>query len=73
MPKKAPKMETYFEVTHKIIEGKNTLTFQPKHKEDNGYGPKTIEVTEEQWNALKYHFATGVNDTTKESILAYVY
>ncbi|RZJ88194.1 MAG: hypothetical protein EOO20_14270 [Chryseobacterium sp.] len=65
-------METKFTIIHKLIAGKNILTISPEKEKGNNYKPKTIEVTEDQWNELKFHFATGVNDKTKETILAYV-
>lgn len=65
-------METHFEVTHQVVEGKQLLTFSPKHTKGNNFKPKSIEITQDQWNELRYHFATGVNDKTKQSILAYI-
>ncbi|MXV16864.1 hypothetical protein [Hufsiella ginkgonis] len=64
-------MGTNFEIHHKVVDGNHILTFKPEIP-NKGYPPTTIEVTEDQWNCLRYHFATGVNDKTGESILAYV-
>ena len=64
-------MNTDFEIIYKEDNGKHFMTFKPKKKGSN-FLPKQIEITLEQWNELRYHFATGVDDVNKELILAYV-
>jgi hypothetical protein len=49
-----------FTITHRIVQGRHTLTFSPTIPNE-GYPPKAIFVDEDQWNALKYHFATEVD------------
>ena len=65
-------METTFTITYEIVNDQPTLTISPAVSEGNNYKPKSIEVTEDQWNELRYHFATGVDDVKHRSILAYV-
>lgn len=64
-------METLFTIEHRLIDGTHTLTISPQ-KKNEGFPPKQIEVTEAQWNELRFHFATGVDDKNKVSILAYI-
>lgn len=47
-----------FQISYKTEDGKHFLTISPSVKNE-GYKPKEIEVTEEQWNAIRYHFAVG--------------
>jgi hypothetical protein len=52
------KIKTDFEISYNTTDGKHFLTISPSVKNE-GFKPKEIEVTEEQWNALRYHFAVG--------------
>lgn len=65
---------SHFEIVHEMIDGRNMVTFTPvKFLVFSGYPPKQIEFTQEQWDALQYHFAKMVNDKTGISKLAYIF
>lgn len=60
-----------FELFHKKDGKANILTISPSVK--CNYSPVNIELSDDQWNALQYHFAKMVNDKEGISKLAYVY
>lgn len=63
-----------FTITHKQDGAANIVTITPTHlKALVNYGAVNIELTDDQWSALKYHFATMVNDKEKLTKLAYIY
>lgn len=65
------KSSDLFRVVHKKDGATNIVTFEPATP--CGYEPVSIELTNEQWDALRYGFATMVNDKEKITKLAYVY
>lgn len=58
--KKSYNMEDLFIIQHFVKDGKHYLNFVPK-EESEGYPPKEIEVSENQWNQLKFHFGMAQN------------
>jgi hypothetical protein len=60
-----------FSISHRTEDNKHFITFIPM-LENKGYAPKEIEVTEQQWNDLRYHFALGVNDVLNIEKLTYI-
>lgn len=52
------KIKSDFQISHRTEDGKHFLTIAPA-VENEGFKPKEIEVTEDQWHALRYHFACG--------------
>lgn len=72
MAKQKAKPDDKFEVHHTEKDGKHFLHFIPAVKNE-GYPPKEVAVTEEQWHALKYHFAVGTNVVTSDEKIVYIY
>lgn len=66
------KIKSEFQISHRTEDGKHFLTISPS-VENEGFKPKEIEVTEDQWHALKYHFAVGYPNgpNTDPGTLAY--
>lgn len=50
-----------FQLLHKEENGTHTLTIIPS-KKNHGYPELKLEITEGQWNDIKYHFTTAVDD-----------
>lgn len=71
MPKK-DEIDDLFRVMHKEKHGKHFLVFEPQH-DSEGYPPKEIQVTADQWDSLRYHFMKMINDRTGEEKIGYVY
>lgn len=67
--KNAPGVSTEFTISHKQVAGKHLLTIAPS-KEAEGWPPKEVEVSQEQWDELRFHFGTAHNDKTGEAILS---
>lgn len=67
----AAKYDDKFTLHHNEVDGVHSLTFAPAVKNE-GYPPKTIELTEGQWNDLKYHFVVGYSTPLYEKLI-YVY
>lgn len=61
-----------FTLTHRVENGNHFLTVSPS-KGNDGYPSKEIEITEGQWNDLRYHFAQAVDDKNKIEKLTYIY
>ncbi len=64
--KKEASVDDLFRIFHQYKNGKHFLTFSPAIGCE-GYPPKEVEVTEEQFNELKYHFVhvffgPGINE-----------
>lgn len=57
-----------FTITHHQQEEKHFLKFSPSKKVE-GYPPKEIEITLEQWNELRYHFMLATIDKTGKHTL----
>jgi hypothetical protein len=57
-----------FTIKHSKKDDKNILTIAPS-KPVEGFPEKELEVTQEQWDNLQYHFMKGVDDKTGESTL----
>lgn len=66
----AAKSDDKFIITHKVVDGVHQLIFSPA-KPNEGYPPKTVEILQSQWDALKYHFAVGYGG--EEEKLIYVH
>jgi hypothetical protein len=66
------KSDDKFEVHHREANGKHFIALHPASKNE-GYPPKEIEVTEEQWHSLKYHFAMGFCIENDDEKLIYVH
>jgi hypothetical protein len=64
----AAKSDDKFRIFHREDAGKHFITITPVVKND-GYPPKEIELTEGQWNDLKYHFAMGYSDAGDEKLI----
>lgn len=64
-----PKPEFDFQIIHQERDGKHTLIVSPS-KVNAGYGPVAIEVTQKQWDDLRFTFATAVSD--KHEKLTYI-
>lgn len=60
-----------FKVFYKQEGDQHSLTFVPAQNAE-GYEKKTIAITAEQWNELKYHFMTAIDDRAGVTKLAYV-
>lgn len=58
MGKTPPQPHFDFKVTHEEVSFKHLVTFSPV-EENEGFPPKTIELTQEQWDALRFHFGIG--------------
>jgi hypothetical protein len=65
------KSDDKFTLHHKEVDGVHSLTFAPAVKNE-GFPPKTIELTEGQWNDLKYNFGVGYFGPEDEKLI-YVY
>jgi hypothetical protein len=68
----AAKSDDKFELHHKEVDGKHTLIITPSVTNE-GYPPKEVEITEGQWNDMKYHFAMGIHTKTGDEKLIYVH
>lgn len=68
---KQPKSKDTFKIYYKKQGNSHLLKFVPSVT-PSGYKPNEIEVTEQQWHALKFHFMTMINDATNETKLGYV-
>jgi hypothetical protein len=60
-----------FIIEHMNVNDVHHIKFIPA-KEAPGYEPKTIEVTENQWNELRYHFMMAYDDKNKIERLSYL-
>ena len=60
-----------FRLHYKKKDEKHFLIVTPI-EENQGFLPKEIEITLEQWNDLRYHFAVGIADAVGDTKLAYV-
>lgn len=60
-----------FIIEHMVVEGVHHVKFIPSIKSE-GYEPKTIEITESQWDNLRYHFMTAINDKSGVERLSYL-
>lgn len=69
MAKKSEFNDT-FTLSHSEKNG-HFLTVSPAIKSE-GFEPIAIEITSEQWDKLRFHFITAMNDKNKESLLAYL-
>lgn len=66
------KSDDKFEIHHHEAGGKHFVIIQPGVANE-GYPPKEIEVTEDQWHSLKYHFAMGLCFEKQDEKLIYVH
>jgi hypothetical protein len=58
----AAKSDDKFKIFHKSEkDGNHTLIIHPMVANE-GYSPREISITEEQWNALRYHFVIGYSN-----------
>lgn len=71
MPKQDIKIHNDFMIYHAKKDGKNIMTIRPA-TECPEMPQIHIEVTDEQWDTLRYHFATQVNDAEGITRLAYL-
>lgn len=70
MPKAKPGFD--FQILHQERDGVHYLVVSPSVPNE-GYGPVIIEITEKQWDELRFHFATAVEDELKMEKLTYIY
>lgn len=60
-----------FFILHNVKDGKHYLDFCPK-KECSNFPPVVVEITSEQWDALRYEFITGYADKEQIQKLFYI-
>ncbi len=64
----AAKSDDKFEIHHRIIDGAHVLNIIPAVKNE-GFPEKGIEITEGQWNDLRYHFAIALIAPDHEKLI----
>lgn len=64
----AAKSNGTFFISHKVINGAHHLEFTPAIKNE-GFPPKLMEITEGQWNDLRYHFGIAIIGKDHEQLI----
>lgn len=66
-----PKIETTFKITQIVENGKSHLIISPAVKNE-GFDPVQIEVTDFQWDALRFNFMIKTDYDKGETELNYI-
>lgn len=62
-----------FKLMHRVKDGKIELTFTADKIDIKAdYNFQTIEITQDQWDELRYNFMTGINDAKGITKLCYL-